>query len=158
MYPTLESASDILKMLDELTEHRQSILARCAKLPVAKLLEPTAPGAWSVLKLLAHLAMVEEFMLGWIESRPGVFPQEKWPKEPALELKAIETALDEAHAASIAFLKSHPEAVLREPCLYGRKQTPQTVGGVFFHLVEHEIHHRAFALGKLAALEAAAAN
>ena len=36
---------------------------------------------------------------------------------------------------------------------YGRQATEQTVGGVFFHLVEHEIHHRAFVLNKLAKLE-----
>jgi uncharacterized damage-inducible protein DinB len=56
--------------------------------------------------------------------------------------------LDEAHAGAIAFLKGNPEAVLAEGCLYSR-QGEQTVGGVFFHLIEHEIHHRAFILHKL---------
>ncbi len=31
-FPTLESNSDILKMLDELTQNRKTILERCAKL------------------------------------------------------------------------------------------------------------------------------
>ena len=63
-------------------------------------------------------------------------------------------ALDIAdHAAVIAFLKSNPEAVLAEPCLYGRQKTQQKVGGVLFHLIEHEIHHRGFLAHKLTRLE-----
>ena len=90
-------------------------------------------------------------MLAWIQKRPGVLSREERPPEPPAELAAVRTALDEAHAASIAVLKSHPEAVLQERCLYSR-QGEQTVGGVFFHLIEHEIHHRAFIRHKLAKL------
>jgi hypothetical protein len=46
-----------------------------------------------------------------------------------------------------------PEGVLREKCVYSRK-AEQTVGGVLFHLIEHEIHRRAFLRNKLAKLEA----
>ena len=69
-----------------------------------------------------------------------------------MDLSAITTALDEAHATAIAFLKVNPETVLKEKCLYSR-QGEQTVGGVYFHLVEHEIHHRAFITHKLAKLQ-----
>jgi uncharacterized damage-inducible protein DinB len=152
-YPTLESRGDILKMLDEMTEARQAILGRCARLSATQLNDPVYAGTWSVLKNLAHLGWAEAWMLAWVQARPGLLPQEKRPPEPPLELPALRTALDEAHAAVIAFLKANPEGVLKEKCVYSRKGD-QTVGGVLFHLIEHEIHHRAFILNKLARLEA----
>jgi uncharacterized damage-inducible protein DinB len=152
MYPTLESRADILRMMDEITEARKKFLERCDRLSAAKLSDPVYPGTWSVLKNLTHLAWAEEWMLAWIRKRPGVLPPEERLAEPPAELPAVRTALDESHAAAIAFLKANSEAVLKERCLYSR-QNEQTVGGVFFHLIEHEIHHRAFILNKLAKLE-----
>jgi uncharacterized damage-inducible protein DinB len=152
MYPALESRVDILKMLDETADARTDILRRCDRLTSDQLNDPVIPGTWSVLQNLAHLAEVEEWMLAWIRKRPAALTPEEWPPEPPLELPGLRTALDEAHAAAYAFLKGNPEEVLRERCLYGRKATEQTVGGVFFHLIEHEIHHRAFLLHKLARL------
>lgn len=90
-------------------------------------------------------------MLAWIQKRPAALPREEFPPQVSEELAAIRTAFDEAHAATIAFLKSNPEAVLKEKCVYSR-QGEQTVGGVLFHLVEHEIGHRAFVLHKLGKL------
>jgi uncharacterized damage-inducible protein DinB len=154
MYPTLESRGDILRMLDEMTEARENILARCDRLSARQLNDPVFPGTWSVLQNLVHLAWAEEWMLAWIRMRPGVLPPEERPAEPPAELEAVRTALDEAHAAAISFVKGQPADVLRERCQYSRKGE-QTVGGVFFHLIEHEIHHRAFISHKLARLEAA---
>ena len=153
MYPTLESRADLLKLLDEMTESRKRILDRCHRLSMAQLQDPVYPGTWSVLQNLSHLAWAEAYMLGWIQRRPNPLPREEWPVEPAQDLSALATALDEAHAAAIAFLKANPEATLKEGCLYSR-QGEQTVGGVFFHLVQHEIHHRAFITHKLAKLGA----
>jgi uncharacterized damage-inducible protein DinB len=151
MYPTLECRADILKMLDEMTAIRQQILTRCGQLSDAQLHDPVYPGTWSVLHNLVHLAWAEAWMLAWIRKRPGVLPREERPPEPPADLAAVGTALDEAHAAVIAFLKSHPEAVLKEKCQYSR-QGEQTVGGVLHHLIAHEIGHRAFVLHKLAKL------
>lgn len=148
MYPTLESRGDILKMMDELTQARKQILDQCGKLTPAQLADPVYAGTWSVLQNLSHLAWAEEWMLLWIKKRPGTVAKEERPPEAPLELAAIRTALDESHAAAIAFLKAHPDAVLKERCIYS-KQGEQTVGGVFFHLIEHEIHHRAFITNKL---------
>jgi uncharacterized damage-inducible protein DinB len=148
MYPPLESRSDILKMLDEITEARKQILTRCDRLTPAQLNDPVYPGTWSVLQNLSHLAWAEAWMLAWINKRPGVLPREERPPEVPAELAAVRTALDEAHAAAIAFIKANPEAVLKERCVYSR-QGEQTVGGVFFHLIGHEIHHRAFINHKL---------
>ncbi len=153
MYPTLESRSDILKMLDEMTQARQQILERCGKLNAAQLNDPVYAGTWSLLQNLAHLAFAEVWMLAWIQKRPGVLAPEERPAEPPLDLAPIRTALDEAHAAMIAFVKGHADDVLKERCQYGR-QCEQTVGGVLFHLIEHEIHHRAFILSKLSKLAA----
>ncbi|GIW82686.1 MAG: hypothetical protein KatS3mg105_4493 [Gemmatales bacterium] len=153
MYPTLESRADILKMLDEMTQARASILERCRQLPDAKLHDPVYPGTWSVMQNLVHLAWAEDWMLAWIKKRPHPLPLEDRPPEPAPDLDALEKAFDEAHAAVIAFLKANDEAVLKEKCLYG-KQGEQTVGGVLFHLIEHEIAHRAFINHKLAKLTA----
>jgi uncharacterized damage-inducible protein DinB len=148
MYPTLESRSDILKMLDEMAEARKSILERCTSLSQDQLNDPVYAGTWSVLQNLQHLAWAEAWMLAWIQCRPNPLPPEKRPPEPALNLAAVRTALDEAHAAAIAFVKGQPEGMLKEKCLYSR-QGEQTVGGVLFHLIEHEIHHRAFINHKL---------
>ena len=150
MYARLESRGDILKMLDEMTAVRRLILQRCGSLTPAQLNDPVYPGTWSLLRNLTHLAWAEAYMLAWIHKRPKPLPPEEWPAEPPPDLAAIRSALDEAHAATIAFLKSQPEEVLKERCLYGRQQTEQTVGGVLFHLIEHEIHHRAFIGHKLA--------
>jgi uncharacterized damage-inducible protein DinB len=147
MYPNLESRADILKMLGEITEARKAILERCGQLTEAQLNDPVYAGTWSVLQNLAHLAWAEEWMLAWIRKRPGQLPPEERPPEPAADLKALRKALDESHAAAIAFLKANPEGVLKERCLYGKSD--QTVGGVFFHLIAHEIHHRAFIKHKL---------
>lgn len=154
MYPVLQSRDDILRMLDELTENRQKILGACEQLPPDKLNDPVYPGTWSLAKNLAHLVWAEVYMLGWIKKRPNELPQSEWPKEPATDLKTLKTALDESHAAIIAFLKANPESVLKERCLYGRAKREETVGGVLFHLIEHEIHHRAFILHKLGKLQA----
>jgi uncharacterized damage-inducible protein DinB len=151
MYPSLESRGDILKMLDELTEGRREILERCAGLTEAQLNDPVYTGTWSVLQNLAHLAWAEVWMLAWIKKRPGALPAEERPPEPPRELPAVRQALDESHAAVIAFLKANPESVLKERCLYSRKGE-QTVGGVLFHLIEHEIHHRGFVRHKLTKL------
>ena len=153
MYPTLESRTDILKMLDETTEARRSILEQCARLSPMQLNDPVYPGTWSVLKNLAHLAWAQAFMLAWIRKRPDVLPAEERPPEPPEDLPSVRIALDEAQAATIAFLKGNPEAVLRERCQYGRVPREQTVGGVLFHMVEHEIHHRAFIRHKLSKVQ-----
>ena len=152
MYPALESRGDIFKMLDGMTMARKEVLDRCGRLSPDKLNDPVYPGTWSVLKNLAHLAWAEEYMLSWIQKRPGVLAPEERQPEPPAELSAVRKALDEAHAAGIAFLKANPEAVLKERCQYSRKGE-QTVGGVFYHLIEHEIHHWAFVTHKLARLE-----
>jgi uncharacterized damage-inducible protein DinB len=151
MYPTLESRADILKILGEITESRKQILDRCRQLTDAQLRNPVYAGTWSVLENLSHLAWVEAYMLAWIQKRPGTLPREEWPPEPPMDLAAVTTALDEAHAAAIAFLKANPESVLKEKCIYSRRGE-QTVGGVFFHLIEHEFHHRAFITHKLSKL------
>ena len=148
MYPALESRSDILKMLDEMTEARKKILDRCKKLGAAQLNDPVYQGTWSLLQNLTHLAWAEAWMLAWIKKRPGVLAKEEYPPEVPADLAGLRTAFDEAHATAIAFVKAHPEAVLRERCQYSRTGE-QTVGGVFFHLIEHEIHHRAFINHKL---------
>jgi uncharacterized damage-inducible protein DinB len=152
-YPVLQNRADILQMLDELSEYRQKILAACAKLTAAQLADPVIPGTWSLFKNLQHLAWAEDYMVNWVKRRPSALPHEQWPPEPPADLDAIRTAFDEAHAAAIAFLKGNSEAVLTEPCKYGRDARRETVGGVFFHLIEHEIHHRAFVLYKLRALQ-----
>jgi uncharacterized damage-inducible protein DinB len=151
-YPVLRSRGDILRVLDEITESRTKILTACAALTPAQLADPVIPGTWSVLQNLAHLAWAEAFMLAWIKKRPGVLPRAEFPPEPPAELEAVRVALDESHAEAIAFLKANPESVLAEPCRYGRDARPETVGGIYFHLIEHEIHHRAFVLFKLRAL------
>ncbi len=155
MYPQLTNRAELLKMLDEMIQARQKILDICGRCSVEQLNDSVYAGTWSVLKNLAHLAWAERYMLAFIKSRPNAPMKDSLPKEPALELAAVRTALDEAHAEAIAFLKSNFESVLTEKCVYGRDLREETVGGVYFHLVEHEIGHRSFVLHKLRKLEEA---
>jgi uncharacterized damage-inducible protein DinB len=151
--PVLHCRDDVLRMLDELQEGRLEMLAACDRLTPAQLADPVIPGTWTVVKNLQHLAWAEEFILAWIKKRPEILPASEVPPEPPADLAAIKTALDEAHAAAIAFLKGNPERVLVEPCRYGRDARHETVGGLYFHLVRHEIGHRAFVRFKLRALQ-----
>jgi uncharacterized damage-inducible protein DinB len=153
MFPTLECRSDILKMLDDLTQVRKSILQRCDALTEQQLNDPVYEDTWSVLQNLVHLAWAEDFMLAWIAKRPEPLTKEERPREAEANLAAVKRALDEAHAAAIAFVKGNDDSVLKEPCQYVPHRGPQMVGGVLFHLVEHEIGHRTFVLHKLKKLE-----
>src|SRR5437764_1103998 len=121
MYPTLESRADILKMLDEITAARKQILTECGTLRPRQLHNAVYPGTWSLLQNLAHLAWAEAHTLVCILRRPEGPSRAERPPVPALQLAAVATGLDEAHAATIAFLKSSPESVLRERCLFGRQ-------------------------------------
>ncbi len=152
MYPKLTNRSDVLEMLDEMLAFRRKMFDSCTGLTVEQLNDPVYPGTWSVLKNLAHLAFAESFMFAHIKSRPAPPPKESLPKEPPYELMAVRTALDEAHAETIAFLKANPESALKEKCVFGRNHTEETVGGLYFHIVEHEIGHRTFVMHKLAKL------
>jgi uncharacterized damage-inducible protein DinB len=149
VFATLESRSDILKMLHGLTDERKQILQRCQAMTTDQLNDPVYPGTWSVLKNLAHIAWAEEFMLAWILKRPAPLAKEEWPREAELTLPAVTAALDEAHAAVIAFVKGNDEAVLTEKCQYVPRRGEQTVGGLLFHIVEHEVGHRTFVLHKM---------
>ncbi len=148
-FPVIHSRDDVLQMLDELTAGRREMLAACEKLPPEKLRDPVVAGTWSVLQNLAHLAWAEAYMLAWIRKRPNPLPKEEFPPEPSEDLAAIRSAFERAHADTVAFLKSNSDSVLAEPCVYGRDVKSQSVGGVFFHLVEHEIGHRAVVRFKL---------
>lgn len=152
-YPVLSSREDLLKMFDELTQARRRIFDFCERLTPAQLNDPVYAGTWSVYQNLSHLAWAEAYMLAWIKARPNALPKEQWPKDPPHDLAALRTAFDEAHAEVIAFVKSIDAAVLAEPCKYGRDARAETVGGVLFHLVEHEIGHRAFVMHKLGKLQ-----
>lgn len=152
-FPVLHSRDDVLAMLGELTVVRNEILTACDNLSPVQLKDPVVSGTWSVLKNLTHLAWAEAYMLAWIKKRPAALPKAEFPPEPAEDLAAIRAAFETAHADAITFLKSNPESVLSEPCVYGRDAAAQSVGGVFFHLVEHEIGHRAMVRFKLRMLK-----
>ena len=147
MIAELQHRDDVLRLLEAVAATRRDVLARCAELPADSLARPAEPGLWSVLQTLTHLAQTQERLLAFAKRRPGDVQPGDVPAAPPPELPAVQTALDEAMAASIAFLKSHPEAVLLEPARWPRGQT--TVGGVYFVMTRHDIHHTAFVRGKL---------
>src|SRR5438046_6502531 len=105
MYPALECRADLLKMLNEITTDRQAILGHCARLTPDQLHNPVIPGTWSLLENLAHLARVEAYILESVQCRPGRLPRERAPASVAPAWPGGSIALDEAHAAAIAFLK-----------------------------------------------------
>ena len=152
VFPPLTSRDDLLKMLDELSRVDLEIWARCRTLTDAQLNDPVIPGTWPLLRILAHLAATEAYVLECIEKRPGAVVR---PAEPdgTLDREAVLTDLDEARAATLSFVKSRPEAVLTERCQFG-DAGEQTVGGVLYHLIEQVIHHRAFLLLKMESMQA----
>ena len=104
------------------------------------------------MRILAHLAATEAYVLECIEKRPNAVVRPAEPEGP-FDREAVLTDLDEARAATLAFVKSRPEAVLTERCQYG-EAGEQATGGVLYHLVAHVIHHRAFLVYKLERLRA----
>lgn len=149
MFPALRNRADLLAIMYDLTAHRRTILDACSQLSPAQLHNPVFPGTWHLLKNLAHLATAEQYMLAWILARSHSPAPGSLPKDPPLELPLIRVALDEAHASAIAFLKSQPESVLGEPCVWGKEAKAETVGGLFWHIIEHELAHRGFIEHKL---------
>jgi uncharacterized damage-inducible protein DinB len=152
VFPPLTSRGDLLLMLDELSRVDLEIWARCRELTDAQLNDPVIPRTWPVLRILAHLAATEAYMLACIEQRPNPVVRPVEPDGP-LDSDSVLTDLDEARAATHSFVKNRPEEVLTERCQYG-DAGEQAVGGVLYHLMEHVTHHRAFVLYKLGRLHA----
>jgi uncharacterized damage-inducible protein DinB len=147
LFPPLTSRSDLLLMLDALSRADLDVWARCRELPIEQLNVPVFQGTWPVLRILAHLAATESYVLECIAQRPHAVPRHA-EREGPYAREAVLTDLDESRAATLAFVKSRQESVMSERCFHG-DAGEQTVGGVLFHLIEHTIHHRAFVLIKL---------
>jgi uncharacterized damage-inducible protein DinB len=147
LFPPLTSRNDLLLMLDALSRADLEVWARCREMPIEQLNEPVFQGTWPVIRILAHLAATESYVLECVAQRPNVVLRHAEPDGPYTR-EAVLTDLDESRAATLAFIKSRQESVLSELCFYG-DAGEQTVGGVLFHLIERTIHHRALVLFKL---------
>lgn len=150
MYPALESRADVLKMLEELRKKRGEMLAQCSRLPAEELNQQLSSTAGSPLEVLAHVAWAAEFMVAAIRKNPDPLSDKERPRKVPQDLAAIGQAFARAHAGALSFLDGCTDATLANRCSFGSSGEAVTVGGVLFHLVEHEIHHCAPLLDGLA--------
>lgn len=99
------------------------------------------PGSLSVAEIMLHIADAEEGWFRYVVSRehtqwPAYFTPENYP-----DRAAIKEALSEVHQKTEAFLDSLTEADLNKAI-----ETPwgasMALGTIFWHVVEHEVHHR----------------
>jgi uncharacterized damage-inducible protein DinB len=98
-------------------------------------------GLWSLGETARHIADVEEGWIGYVARR--LYPE--WPPEPthadAPTIEAVQVLLTETHARTVAYLQPLSEADLEQEII-----TPWEVHHplrwIFWHVLEHEIHHR----------------
>ena len=99
----------------------QKIAQRTKRVSARKLKKPPAPGKWSVLEILAHLADVElalGYRLRKIAEEDGVvlqgFDQDIWAKNGAYKKADVKQALASylsVRAMTVHFLKAQPKEV-----------------------------------------------
>lgn len=115
----------LYQALDKLTDDQLNFVPRA--------------GLWSLGETARHIAETET---GWI----GIIARNEidtWPKYPAGQyttVAAIKQLLEEVHQRTLAYLNGKTEADLDR--VIDLSWGTITVGGVVWHVLEHEIHHR----------------
>jgi uncharacterized damage-inducible protein DinB len=118
------------------------------KIPAGKMTWAPEPKALTLGQLLRHLAQSEAGMLDvvrkgswwYLEERVG--PVLTSYVGPATDKEQEIKGLEDAHAATIAFLKDVPEEALQRE--YRNERLNRTMKGwqVILGMAEHEAHHR----------------
>ena len=120
---------------------RAGLLATIAKFHDDDLSFTPYPGAWTVRRLLLHIAQEEhgEFGYGIAQTLPE-FPPD-YPPERYPNVAAITTLLAEVHAEMAQYLRALSaedlDRVITTP--WGARAP---LVEMFDHIIEHEIHHR----------------
>jgi len=99
-------------------------------------------GSWSVAEIMLHIADAEDGWFRHVVSRE----LDEWPSHYTVEnypdLDAIQGALDGVHRNTEAYLES-----ISEPDLEKMIETPWgepiPLYWIIWHVLEHEVHHRA---------------
>jgi uncharacterized damage-inducible protein DinB len=97
-------------------------------------------GLWSLGEIACHIAEAEE---GWfrhvVTGELGDWP--KYRLEDYASVAAVKTLLDEVHGRTVAYLESLDEAGLDQviEASWGGKFS---LRWIFWHVLEHEVHHR----------------
>lgn len=120
---------------------RRGLVATIQSFEAGELSTAPFPGAWSAGQIMLHIANAED---GWLRH---VVTHElpAWPEDYLLasypDKAAILELLEQIHARSLAYL-----ARLTESDFTRRISTPWgtelELGWIFWHIIEHEIHHR----------------
>lgn len=99
------------------------------------------PGGYSVAQLILHIAHEEEGEVRYgitreIPTWPDEFTRAQYPT-----LESMVTLLGEVHGRTVEYLKSLQDAHLELEITtsWGQKYT---MADTFWHVLEHEIHHR----------------
>lgn len=118
------------------------------KIPADKLAWAPEPKALSLGQLLRHLAQSEAGMLdvvrqgSWWYLDERVGPPLTAYVGPATHKEAELQRLEDAHAATIAFLKDVPLEALEREYRYERLNRAMRGWQVILGIAEHEAHHR----------------
>ena len=99
-------------------------------------------GGWPVGRILLHIGSAAEFWLhSGILSSIDTYQRGKYTLEFYPTRAAIRAYLGEEHQKTLRLLENFDERNWHTPYLYpdGQKYQPSWI---FFHVLEHEIHHR----------------
>ena len=99
------------------------------------------PDSWPVGQIMVHIANAEE---GWFRYAVTKELQE-WPMQLQFEnyptREKILTVLDEVHGKTERYLETLSEEDLSATILAPWEET-FPLGWIFWHVIEHEVHHR----------------
>jgi uncharacterized damage-inducible protein DinB len=120
---------------------RAGLLATIEKLGDDDLSFTPYPGAWSIQRLLLHIAQEEHGEFGYgIAQTLSEFPPD-YPLETYATVAAITALLTEVHAETIQYLSALSDDDLERVIITPWGARARLIE-LFDHIIEHEIHHR----------------
>ncbi|MBK8900905.1 MAG: DinB family protein [Anaerolineaceae bacterium] len=132
--------------LDQYFKHwqqvRTDLLATVDKFSDKELTYVPFPGSWSVGHIIRHIANAEDGWFRYIITRelsdwPGEFTSAAYPT-----VAATKVLLNKVHDRTLMSLSDWDETDLDRPIEAPWGQTFK-LGWIIWHVLEHEIHHRA---------------
>jgi uncharacterized damage-inducible protein DinB len=99
------------------------------------------PGSWSAGQTMLHIPDTEEYWLRVVVAGEPDFGPERFSLSNYPTIAAIQSAFEEVHQKTEAFLKTLDGSDLRRmvPLRRGRQRS---LDWIIWHVLEHEVHHR----------------
>lgn len=122
----------------------ERLYAACAQLTAEELAAPRTGFFPSIVRTLAHIAVVDDYYLDGLER--GGRGRAIFDGIPALEAsfdatRALQRTADER---LVALLRAADDATLERAVTLARREGPQEdrAGDILLHLFQHQVHHR----------------